>query len=60
MTYILSTIYQIILTTLTQGALQVLTSAVSCEDSKGKKRQWIISETIGLLIFQQLHLRMSL
>lgn len=37
MPYMLSTIYQIILTTLTQGALQVLTSAVDCEDSKAKK-----------------------
>lgn len=30
----LFTIYQIILNTLTQGALQVLTSAVDCEEGK--------------------------
>ncbi len=60
MPYMLSTIYQIILTTLTQGALQVLTSAVETVKIQRQKRQWIISETIGLLIFQRLHLRTSL
>lgn len=59
MLYMLSTIHWIILTSLTQGALQDLTSAVDCDDSKAKKALDYIWNN-RLTYFQWLHWRTSL